>query len=69
MGLHVPPSRSNFVFPRIPEGRAAEVHQALEARHILVRYFNAPMVADSLRVTVGTDDDMATFVEALSALL
>ena len=69
MGLHVPPSRSNFVFPRIPDGRAAEVHQALEARRILVRYFNAPLVADSLRVTVGTDDDMATFVEALSALL
>lgn len=69
MGLHVPPSRSNFVFPRIPDGRAAEVYQALEARHILVRYFNAPLVADSLRVTVGTDDDMATFVEALGALL
>ena len=69
MGLHVPPSRSNFVFPRIPDGRAAEIHQALEARHILVRYFTAPLVADSLRVTVGTDDDMAIFVEALSALL
>ena len=69
LGLHVPPSRSNFVFPRIPDGRAAEVYQALEARRILVRYFTAPLVADSLRVTVGTDDDMAAFVEALSALL
>jgi histidinol-phosphate aminotransferase len=57
------------VFPRIPDGRAAEVYRALEARRILVRYFPAPLVADSLRVTVGTDDDMAAFVEALGSLL
>jgi histidinol-phosphate aminotransferase len=69
MGLQVPPSRSNFVFPRIPDGRAAEVYQALEERRILVRYFDAPLVADSLRVTVGTDEDMAAFTKALEALL
>ena len=69
MGLHVPPSRSNFLFPRIPDGRAAEVHQELEERRILVRYFNAPQVADSLRVTVGTNEDMTTFTEALKELL
>ena len=69
MGLHVPPSRSNFVFPRIPDGRAAEVHRLLEERRILVRYFNAPPTADSLRVTVGTDDDMTTFTETLKTLL
>ena len=30
MGLYVPPSRSNFVFPTIPDGRVAEVFEALE---------------------------------------
>ena len=69
MGLHVPPSRANFVFPRIPDGRAFQVHQALEERRILVRYFNAPLVADSLRVTIGTDEEMTTFTEALKTLL
>ena len=44
LGLHVPPSRSNFVFPRIPDGRAAEVFEALEKRRILVRYFRGPLV-------------------------
>jgi histidinol-phosphate aminotransferase len=69
MGLHVPPSRSNFVFPTIPDGRAAEVFKQLEKRHILVRYFRGSRVADSLRVTVGTDAEVETFVRVLRELL
>jgi histidinol-phosphate aminotransferase len=69
LGLHVPPSRSNFVFPRIPDGRAAEVFEGLEKRRILVRYFRGPLVKDSLRVTVGTDADVEAFVQALRELL
>jgi histidinol-phosphate aminotransferase len=70
MGLHVPPSRSNFVFPRIPDGRAKAVFEALEKRRILVRYFGSiPMIADSLRVTVGTDEEADTFLEALKEIL
>jgi histidinol-phosphate aminotransferase len=69
MGLHVPPSRTNFVFPRIPDGRALEVYEGLEKRRILVRYFRAPLVADFLRVTVGTDAEVEAFVGALRDLL
>jgi histidinol-phosphate aminotransferase len=69
MGLHVPPSRTNFVFPRIPDGRAMEIHEALEKRRILVRYFRGPLVADSLRVTVGTDAEAEAFLRALRELL
>jgi histidinol-phosphate aminotransferase len=69
MGLHVPPSRSNFVFPRIPDGRALQVYEALEKRRILVRYFRAPLVADSLRVSVGTDAEVEAFLRALRELV
>ena len=69
LGLHVPQSCSNFVFPRIPDGRAAEVFEALEKRRILVRYFRGPLVKDSLRVTVGTDAEVEAFVRALRELL
>jgi histidinol-phosphate/aromatic aminotransferase/cobyric acid decarboxylase-like protein len=34
-----------------------------------VRYFSSPHVADSLRVTVGTDDEVEAFLDALRALL
>lgn len=69
MGLHVPPSSTNFVFPRLPDGRAAEIYAALEQRRILVRYFRTPMTADFLRVTVGTDAEVDAFVQALRELL
>lgn len=69
MGLQVPPSRTNFVFPRLPDGRAAEIHEALEKRRILVRYFQDPLVADAIRVTVGTDAEVDTFLQALRTLL
>ena len=69
MGLHVPPSRANFVFPRIPNGRAKEVYQALEKRRILVRYFGGPLVRDSFRVTVGTEAEVTAFLSALRELL
>ena len=69
MGLHVPASRTNFVFPRIPNGRGLEVFEELEKRHILVRYFNGPMTADSIRVTVGTDDEVAIFLKTLRQLM
>jgi histidinol-phosphate aminotransferase len=69
IGLHVPPSRTNFVFPRIPDGRACEIYEALEKRRILVRYFRGALVADSLRVTVGTDADVEAFVRVLRGLL
>jgi histidinol-phosphate aminotransferase len=70
MGLHVPPSRSNFVFPRLPEGRAKAVFEALEQRRILVRYFgSSPRIADSLRITVGTDHEIDVFLQALKDIL
>ncbi len=69
MGLHVPPSRANFVFPRIPDGRAPEIHAALEERHILVRYFQTPLTADFLRVTVGTEAEVHAFLQTLQELL
>ena len=69
MGLHVPPSRSNFVFPSIPNGRAAEEFEALEKHRILVRYFRGPLVQDSLRISIGTDAEMETCLHALRELL
>ena len=57
-------------FPRIPDGRAKEVFEALEKRRILVRYFGSlPMLADSLRVTVGTDEETDAFLKALKEIL
>ena len=68
MGWDVPPSQTNFLFARPAHRPAAEIFEALRARHIYVRYFPGPRTGDRLRITIGTDDDMRTLLDALREL-
>jgi histidinol-phosphate aminotransferase len=69
------PSQSNFVFtePATARGEtgpavARAVYDFLHARKVLVRYFpNHPLTASFLRISVGTDDEMAILRDALDA--
>jgi len=64
-GLVVPDSDANFVLVgRFPDRRA--VWEGLLARGVLVREVGPP---EWLRVTVGTDTEMAALRDALSAVL
>jgi len=54
LGFTFPPSQANFLLVRPPEGNAADIHEALKARGILVRYFQyQAILADKLRITVA----------------
>ena len=69
LGWFVYPSQSNFVFARVrPPHSAREVYESLKARKILVRYFDAPGLDDALRITVGTEQEIATLVQTLNEL-
>jgi len=60
------PSRSNFVLARRSRGGSARsVYEALKRRRILVRHFDTPRLADCLRITVGTDAEIAALLEAM----
>jgi histidinol-phosphate aminotransferase len=60
------PSRSNFVLARRARGGPARAtYEALKARKILVRYFDTPRLADCLRITVGTDEEIKALLEAM----
>ena len=41
---------------------------ALRKRNIFVRYFKGPRTGDRLRLTIGTDAEMDTLLDALSLL-
>ena len=62
-------SAANFVLVRVPDGPAA--FEALKARGILVRTFHGshPLLANALRLTVGTPDENAKLAEALASIL
>ncbi|WP_422364909.1 histidinol-phosphate transaminase [Pelagibius sp.] len=70
-GVEPLPSAGNFILLRFPGGQAeAEgVLADLKARGILVRGVGAYGLANCLRVTIGTEDEMRATAEALQAVL
>jgi histidinol-phosphate aminotransferase len=63
-GFQVIPSGANFIFIRSPKTPGPELFVALRERGILVRHFNKPRIADYLRVSIGADEEMDTFLAA-----
>jgi histidinol-phosphate aminotransferase len=68
LGFDLPPSQANFVLAR-PPVPAAGLFRALRQRGFLVRYFDLDRVRDYIRITVGTDSDMAAFVGTVAEIL
>ena len=69
LGFEVLPSAANFLFVRHPERSGRALYDQLRQAGILVRHFNLPRIADHLRITVGTDDEVDELVHVLSRLL
>ena len=65
-GWDVIKSEANFVFAKPPTGDAAkDIFSYLKDRNIFVRYFPGPLTGDRLRITIGTDGEMKTLLDAL----
>ncbi|CAN1209988.1 histidinol-phosphate transaminase [Tumidithrix helvetica PCC 7403] len=69
LGFEVPDSQTNFLFVTPPNGNAEAIYLALKERGILVRYFKQPGIDRKLRITVGTDAQNQTLLEALIHLV
>lgn len=70
LGFEAPKSQTNFLLATVPEGKnALELQRGLEARGILVRYFNEPRLDDALRITIGTPEQNDRLLRALRELL
>lgn len=67
--VQVYPSEANFLLFRV--AHATEVFNGLKQRGVLIKNLNGghPMLHDCLRVTVGTPDECAKFMEALKDTL
>jgi histidinol-phosphate aminotransferase len=69
LGFAVVPSAANFVFARHAGYDAATLAAGLREKEIFVRHFNAPRVDQHLRISIGTDAECDTLLEALRDLL
>jgi histidinol-phosphate aminotransferase len=69
LGFKVLPSEANFVFVKAPKFPARVWMQRLRDRRILVRWFGAPDVRDYLRISIGTDREIAALLKAVKGIL
>lgn len=64
LGWKVLPSRTNFLLARPPHFAAKEWLQKLRDQKILVRWFDYPEVCDYLRITIGSEKEVAALLRA-----
>ncbi|WP_315753725.1 MULTISPECIES: histidinol-phosphate transaminase [unclassified Bradyrhizobium] len=69
LGFEVLPSSANFVFVRHPDHSGQALATALRQRAVLVRHFTAPRIADYLRITIGSETELARLTDALHEVL
>ena len=70
LGFSFLDSKSNFIFAKHESVDAVEIFDALKRQNIFVRHFSKPdRIADYLRISIGTDDEMQIFIDKLEEIL
>ena len=69
LGFTVLPSKANFIFVKTDKMDGGELYKTLKARGILVRHFTNPRICQFNRVTIGTREQMQTFVNTVKEVL
>ena len=69
MGFTLTDSHTNFLFAKHEKIGGAALYAALKDRGILVRHFGTPRIADYVRITVGSAEEMKIFVQTVHAIL
>ena len=62
LGFSFEDSKANFIFATHETCPAEDLFKALRERHIYVRYFPGGRTGNHLRITVGTREEMETFI-------
>ena len=64
-------SEANFILVKTPQGRAAEIFEGMKQLGVLIKKLDGahPLLADSLRLTIGTSEENGACIEALAKQL
>lgn len=69
LGFSFPDSCANFIFASHKSVSAEEIFIKLREADIYVRYWNKPRINNSLRITIGTDEEMDKLIVFLKTIL
>ena len=69
LGFDVIDTQTNFVFAKTDKVYGKDLYLRLKEKGILIRYFPGERTGEYIRVTVGTDPDMDSFIIAIKEIL
>ena len=69
LGFETVPSVANFIFSRHPSLQGKELYIELKKKGVLVRHWDKPEIADYVRITIGSREQMDTFLKRTREIL
>ena len=69
LGFSFRDSKANFIFATHKDKKAEDIFMALRNKQIYVRFFKKPLIDNYLRISIGTDQDMKTLIDALEEIV
>lgn len=59
------PSKANFIYCDVLKGSASDLHQKLQKKGVLIRYFDTPLLKNAIRISIGKPEHTDTLMKAL----
>ena len=69
LGFIVLNSKTNFLFAKSDKIGGRALYEKLKANGVLVRQFNGARIADFVRITIGTKEQMDVLIEKVTGIL
>ena len=69
IGFSVIPSKANFIFAKSNEIDGEKLYSELKKRGILIRHFGKERIKNYIRITIGTIEQMETFIDTLKDII
>ncbi len=69
MGFKGTESKTNFIFVEHVKYKGKEIYDSLREKNILVRRWDLPRIENYLRITIGTQEEMDVFLQAMREIV
>lgn len=69
MGFQLTDSVGNFIFMKHPEIDGGQIYETMKRKGVLIRHFTKERIKDYNRVTIGSREQMETFIRVLGEVI